>query len=76
MLHWSEPDAALRPLNTDVSTLAFTLWLLHREHDLDEASGHALTGEAYDRLVMTMIQALSSIDPAGTTAVPRGHCRA
>ncbi|MER6406454.1 SUKH-4 family immunity protein [Streptomyces viridosporus] len=76
VLHWSEPDAALRPLNTDVSTLAFTLWLLHREHDLDEASGHALTGEAYDRLVMTMIQALSSIDPAGTTAVPRGHCRA
>ncbi|WP_081240798.1 SUKH-4 family immunity protein [Streptomyces viridosporus] len=76
VLHWSEPDAVLRPLNTDVSTLAFTLWLLHREHDLDEASGHALTGAAYDRLVMTMIQALSSIDPAGTTADPRGHCRA
>ena len=27
MLDWSEPDAVLRPLNTDVSTLAFTLWL-------------------------------------------------
>ncbi|MEV6959651.1 SUKH-4 family immunity protein [Streptomyces sp. NPDC051207] len=30
LLKWSEPDAALHPLSTDVSTLAFTLWLLHR----------------------------------------------
>nr|BFD84548.1 hypothetical protein StreXyl84_39490 [Streptomyces sp. Xyl84] len=27
----SEPEAALRPLDTDVSVLAFTLWLLHRK---------------------------------------------
>ncbi len=31
VLSWSESDGALRPLNTDISTLAFTLWLLHRE---------------------------------------------
>lgn len=31
VLHWSRPEAALYPLTTDVSTLAFTLWLLHRE---------------------------------------------
>ena len=33
VLNWSEPEATLYPLNTDVSTLAFTLWLLHRERD-------------------------------------------
>lgn len=27
---WSASDAGLRPLNADISTLAFTLWLLHR----------------------------------------------
>jgi hypothetical protein len=27
---WSAPAAGLRPLNADISTLAFTLWLLHR----------------------------------------------
>ena len=35
VLCWSEPDAALRPLNADVSTLAFTVWLVHREQALD-----------------------------------------
>ena len=27
---WFASDAGLRPLNADISTLAFTLWLLHR----------------------------------------------
>ncbi|WP_338145943.1 SUKH-4 family immunity protein [Streptomyces scabichelini] len=27
---WSAPDTGPRPLNADISTLAFTLWLLHR----------------------------------------------
>jgi hypothetical protein len=27
---WSAADAGLRPLDADISTLAFTLWLLHR----------------------------------------------
>ncbi|WP_286253177.1 SUKH-4 family immunity protein [Streptomyces graminofaciens] len=31
ILNWSEPEATLCPLNADVSTLAFSLWLLHRE---------------------------------------------
>ncbi|ODA75103.1 hypothetical protein APS67_000817 [Streptomyces sp. AVP053U2] len=73
VLDWSEPDSALYPLNTDVSTLAFTLWLLHREHAVDEESGHALTSEAYDQLAMTMIQVLSAVDPTGTTTDADWH---
>ncbi|MFF9483290.1 SUKH-4 family immunity protein [Streptomyces sp. NPDC014676] len=67
VLSWSETDCVLSPLNTDISTLAFTLWLLHREHAIDEASGHALTSDTYDQLALTMLQVLSSIDPTGTT---------
>ncbi|GAA2255114.1 hypothetical protein GCM10010145_23980 [Streptomyces ruber] len=35
ILCWSEPDRTLRPLNADISTLAFTVWLVHRERGLD-----------------------------------------
>ncbi|MDT0462395.1 SUKH-4 family immunity protein [Streptomyces gibsoniae] len=35
LLCWSEPDATLRPLNADASTLALTVWLVHREKTLD-----------------------------------------
>ncbi|CAL9548722.1 SUKH-4 family immunity protein [Streptomyces sp. Tu 3180] len=70
---WSEPEAVLHPLNTDVSTFASTLWLLRRERAADEEPGHALTGEACDRLAMTMIQALSSLDPAGTATDADWH---
>ncbi|MFI5571724.1 SUKH-4 family immunity protein [Streptomyces sp. NPDC051740] len=73
VLNWSEPEGVLHPLNTDVSTLAFTLWLLHREHAIDEASGHALTTDTYDQLALTMIQVLSSIDPTGTTTDADWH---
>ncbi|GHH95991.1 SUKH-4 family immunity protein [Streptomyces capillispiralis] len=73
VLSWSESDSALHPLNTDISTLAFTLWLLHREHTIDEESGHALTSDTYDQLALTMIQVLSSIDPTGTTADADWH---
>ncbi|MEY9488313.1 SUKH-4 family immunity protein [Streptomyces calvus] len=73
VLSWSETDGALHPLNTDVSTLAFTLWLLHREHTIDEESGHALTSDTYDQLALTMIQVLASIDPTGTTADADWH---
>lgn len=65
VLDWSEPEATLHPLNTDVSTLACTLWLLHRERAIDEQSGHALTTDAYDQLAMTMLQVLSAVDTAG-----------
>ncbi|MFB8755169.1 SUKH-4 family immunity protein [Streptomyces nigra] len=66
VLHWSEREARLYPLNTDVSTLAFTLWLLHRERAIDAASNHALTTATYDQLAMTMLQVLSTVDPTGT----------
>ena len=70
---WSERDCVLSPLNTDISTLAFTLWLLHREHAIDEASGHALTSDKYDQLALTMLQVLSSIDPTGAGADAEWH---
>ncbi|MFH8222972.1 SUKH-4 family immunity protein [Streptomyces sp. NPDC018057] len=65
--NWSEQEALLRPLNTDVSTLAYTLWLLHREKQIDADLDAELTTDAYDQLAMLMIQALTSIDPTGTT---------
>ncbi|MFD8232812.1 SUKH-4 family immunity protein [Streptomyces sp. NPDC059696] len=67
VLNWSEPEATLYPLNTDVSTLAFTLWLLHRERAIDARSSHELTTDTYDQLAMTMLQVLSTVDPTGVT---------
>ncbi|MFI8187214.1 SUKH-4 family immunity protein [Streptomyces sp. NPDC085946] len=64
VLGFHEPEGTLHPLNTDVSTLAATLWLLHREHTVDEGSGHALTADLYDQLAMTMLQVLSAVDPS------------
>ena len=32
VLAWSERERSLRPLDADISALAFTLWLLHRAH--------------------------------------------
>ncbi|MEV6485128.1 SUKH-4 family immunity protein [Streptomyces sp. NPDC051576] len=68
ILTWSGPEATLSPLNTDVSTLAFTLWLLHRERSLDADLAGELTAEAYDQLATTMLQTLSAVDPTGTGA--------
>ncbi|MGP4091756.1 SUKH-4 family immunity protein [Streptomyces sp. KR55] len=65
VLNWNEPEARLYALNTDVSTLAFTLWLLHREKAIDEESDHELTTEAYDQLAATMIDVLRRVDPTG-----------
>ncbi|GHH24557.1 SUKH-4 family immunity protein [Streptomyces lanatus] len=73
VLNWSESEARLFPLNTDISTLAFTLWLLHREQTIDEESGHALTADTYDQLAMTMLQVLSTVDPTGTEAGTDGR---
>ncbi|EGX57819.1 hypothetical protein SZN_21006 [Streptomyces zinciresistens K42] len=73
VLNWSEPEGRLHPLNTDVSTLAFTLWLLHREQAIDEESGHELTTDTYDQLAMTMLQVLSTVDPTGTAAGGEGR---
>ncbi|TVZ89456.1 SUKH-4 family immunity protein [Streptomyces sp. BK340] len=63
ILTFSEPEATLYPLNTDVSTLAFTLWLLHHERTIDEHLGNELTTDAYDQLAAAMIQTLTSVDP-------------
>uniref|UniRef100_UPI000A57890E SUKH-4 family immunity protein n=1 Tax=Streptomyces graminilatus TaxID=1464070 RepID=UPI000A57890E len=35
ILIWNEPETTLRPLNTDVSTLTYTLWLIHRARTID-----------------------------------------
>ncbi|MER6732752.1 SUKH-4 family immunity protein [Streptomyces puniciscabiei] len=66
VLTFSEPEGTLHPLNTDVSTLAFTLWLLHHERTIDEHLGHELTTAAYDQLAAVMIHILSAVDPTGT----------
>jgi hypothetical protein len=68
VLNFSEPDATLRPLNTDVSTLAFTLWLLHRERTIDEDLSGELTTEAYDHLALMMTHTLATLDPTATRA--------
>ncbi|MFF2845479.1 SUKH-4 family immunity protein [Streptomyces sp. NPDC058001] len=60
---WSIPAATLSPLNTDISTLAFTLWLLHRERELDDDQNNELTGEAYEHLASTMTEVLRTVDP-------------
>ncbi|MDH6629172.1 hypothetical protein M2271_007008 [Streptomyces sp. LBL] len=70
VLNWHEREAALYPLNTDVSTLAFTLWLLHRERVIDKDLAHELTTHTYDQLATTMIQVLASVDPTGATPAP------
>ncbi|MFI9566520.1 SUKH-4 family immunity protein [Streptomyces rishiriensis] len=66
VLIWSEPDLGLRPLSADISTLAFTFWLIRRERALDAV--HALT-EAYGRLADTMCRTLSAADPPACAPV-------
>jgi len=72
VLHWSEPEGLLHPLNTDVSTLAFTLWLLSREATLDEELSQGrnrVLGEPlgpHAQLAATMIQVLSAVDRTGS----------
>jgi hypothetical protein len=72
VLNWNEREATLHPLNTDVSTLAFTLWLLHRERAIDKDLNHELTTDTYDQLATTMIQVLTTVDPTGTRAGSAG----
>ena len=73
VLNWSEPEAGLYPLNTDVSTLAFTLWLHHRERTIDRALAHELSTEAYDQLAATMLDVLTAVDPTATTTTADWH---
>ncbi|MFC3577890.1 SUKH-4 family immunity protein [Streptomyces yaanensis] len=68
ILCWSEPDAILRPLNADISTLAFTVWLVHREKSLDQE--HDLT-DVYEQLAATMAETLAMVDPIACDPTPR-----
>ncbi|MFE9096413.1 SUKH-4 family immunity protein [Streptomyces sp. NPDC007264] len=67
VLYWSEPEGILRPLNADVSTLAFTVWLVHREQAL--AEDHGLT-DAYEELAATMVETLAAVDPIACDRTP------
>ncbi|MGW2492556.1 SUKH-4 family immunity protein [Streptomyces sp. NPDC001606] len=73
VLTFGEPEATLSPLNTDVSTLAFTLWLLHHERTIDEHLGHELTTVAYDHLAAAMLHTLAAVDPTGTLPATGWH---
>ncbi|MEV6122956.1 SUKH-4 family immunity protein [Streptomyces sp. NPDC052077] len=68
VLSWSEAEGVLRPLNADLSTLAFTLWLIHRERALDEE--HELS-DAYEQLADTMIRTLAAVDPVACDPTAR-----
>ncbi|MBY8844007.1 SUKH-4 family immunity protein [Streptomyces sp. SP2-10] len=73
VLTFSRPDATLHSLNTDVSTLAFTLWLVHHERTIDAHLGHELATHAYDHLVAAMIDTLNTLDPTGTLPATSWH---
>ncbi|CAK7284207.1 SUKH-4 family immunity protein [Streptomyces misionensis] len=66
VLTFSEPEAALYPLNTDVSTLAFTLWLLHHERTIDQHLSHELSTASYEQLAAAMLHTLTTLDPTAT----------
>ncbi|MFF3821460.1 SUKH-4 family immunity protein [Streptomyces bluensis] len=67
ILCWSESDRTLRPLNADISTLAFTVWLIHREKALD--ARYDLT-ESYAQLAATMTETLATVDPIACDRTP------
>ncbi|WP_333778929.1 SUKH-4 family immunity protein [Streptomyces sp. IBSBF 3136] len=73
VLTYCAPEATLHPLNTDVSTLAFTLWLLHHERTIDEHLSRELTTDAYDQLAAAMIQTLTSVDPTAVAPATDWH---
>ncbi|MCE0447038.1 SUKH-4 family immunity protein [Streptomyces tricolor] len=53
--HLRRPRPPSPPLNTDVSTLAFTLWLIHHERTIDDHLGEGAVHHAYDHLVVLVI---------------------
>ncbi|MFI6035706.1 SUKH-4 family immunity protein [Streptomyces sp. NPDC051315] len=67
VLTWCGTETILRPLNADISTLAFTLWLVHRAKSLD--TDHDLT-EAYDQLAATLTRTLAVLDPLACDPTP------
>ncbi|MEU3858563.1 SUKH-4 family immunity protein [Streptomyces sp. NPDC028722] len=73
VLTFDEPEATLHPLNTDVSTMAFALWLVHHERTIDAHLGHELATRAYDHLAAAMIETLNTLDPTGTLPSTTWH---
>ncbi|MFE9725500.1 SUKH-4 family immunity protein [Streptomyces sp. NPDC005794] len=65
MVHYALiDDETVTPVNADVSTLAFTVWMHSRQQKLEEE--HDLmgsTGEFYHELADTMVAVLASADP-------------
>ncbi|MFF8292478.1 SUKH-4 family immunity protein [Streptomyces sp. NPDC016309] len=61
-VHYLEYGAGTpTPVNADVSTLAFTLWMHHREQAIDKE--HRLTEDFYHQLADAMVAVLASVDP-------------
>ncbi|MET9949939.1 SUKH-4 family immunity protein [Streptomyces sp. NPDC006339] len=61
LYHRLYDSAEITPVNADVSTLAFTLWLHQREQRLDETE--EFTADFYQYLADTMSEVLGSVDP-------------
>ncbi|MGW1891683.1 SUKH-4 family immunity protein [Streptomyces sp. NPDC002004] len=72
---WVLPEASLLPLNADLSTLAFTLWLVHRERAVGKP--YEVTAQVYEQLAATMTNVLDAVDPVAcrVTAAPDDHWR-
>ncbi|MFJ8976182.1 SUKH-4 family immunity protein [Streptomyces sp. NPDC102282] len=57
-------EATVTPVNVDVSTLAFTVWMHSRQRKLEEEHGlMGDMGEFYHELAETMIAVLATADP-------------
>ncbi|MFI2777993.1 SUKH-4 family immunity protein [Streptomyces sp. ALB3] len=57
-------DETVTPVNADVSTLAFTVWMHSRQQKLEKEYGIAgSTGEFYHQVADTMVAVLASADP-------------
>jgi hypothetical protein len=67
ILCWSERDRTLRPLNADISTLAFTVWLIHREKALEAEYDFTAS---YTQLAATMTETLATVDPIACDRTP------
>lgn len=70
LLSWREyGGATTTPVNADVSTLAFTLWMYSREQELDQE--HGFTSDFYEPLASAMVEVLASADPVA--CLPAEH---
>ncbi|WP_326653328.1 SUKH-4 family immunity protein [Streptomyces sp. NBC_01750] len=49
------------PVNADVSTLAFTVWMYNRQQNMEKE--HDFTQDFYHQLADTMVAVLASVDP-------------